>query len=751
MAWFAVFLSLFAAAWLGVALFLFKRWRDSSVGQARARVLAEIRPALTDLRQNLEWPHSLDRALDQACDSYASETREERLRAMPIESVKSRCDARVRWSALRAAGIVTVHDASGWSAVSLQRLDGIGETSARAVAHAVFSIRQVVESEPVAIPTALHSRHALRAVSAARQVLVCAEELGDLRRTADEVRAQLLALEVGVRKSTSVMAWLTRPSGRDEMEMVCGIAERRIATMQVREIVAAVAVANRRASDRLRVAPDLGTLDQEFHANYADYAALLDATLNRRVRGKDARLPSLAAGGLPLDVAGRVESQSLNLTGLKANLRPYQAFGVKYLVRQSRTILGDEMGLGKTLQAIAALVHVSTAEKATHFLVVAPGSVLINWQRELARFSALEVAPLTGPPQERHAKYQAWRRNGGVALTSYETLTSLAIDAVGLDHLIVDEAHFVKNPQAKRTQAVIRLLDDARRVTLMTGTPMENRPGEFIHLLGMVDPKRAADLRRHDSGIQLLTLANAEFRDAVAPVYLRRNQSDVLKELPDRIEVDEWIDLNGSDSTAYRDLASGGALMTLRWAVTIGAGVASTKIERMRELVDEHRDEGRKILVFSYFVRVLDVVEQSLGTVFRIDGGTSSGGRQSVLDAFGKAADGAVLLAQIDVGGVGLNIQAASVVILMEPQLKPSTESQAIARAHRMGQSKVVMVHRILARESIDERIVELLRRKTESFDAYARGSALKDASPMAQAVDAAPALEAELRRLGVA
>jgi len=722
-------------------------WHRSPVGVARAAALEELSVVLVELGKGLGWFTALDRALDSACDTYAAERRAARLREMPIEGIKSYTEVRVRWSALRAAGITTVHDASRWSAGQLQNIEGVGSTSAGAVAGAVARARREIEREMVAVPTDVDSSTTRAVVLAARHVLI-GQRASAERREAEATQARLRATERAVREGASLFAWLLRPYDHNDMLVTCAAARAEVLASPESARGGTLATSVSTAHALMRNPVGARDLEDDLRTRYGVYSALIDARLNHRTRDADARLPSRASGGLPAEIAGLVEAQDLEISHLKATLRPYQVFGAKYVVRQSRTILGDEMGLGKTLQVIAAMVHARQRDGASHFLVVAPGSVVPNWQRELARFSDLSVAPLRGTPGERQARLDDWRKRGGVAVASFETLTLLAVDGVGLDHLVVDEAHFVKNPRAKRTQAVQRLLDDAKRVTLLTGTPMENRPGEFIHLVGMVAPDRAAELRRHDAGVHALSLSNHAFRDAVAPVYLRRNQADVLTELPERIEVEEWVDLSAADLLAYKASAGQGAMMTLRWSVTVGAGPGSAKMERLRELVEGHAEDDRKILVFSFFTRVLDLAESVLGASFRIDGALATEKRQAVIDAFTSAPGGAVLLAQIDVGGVGLNIQAASVVILMEPQLKPSTESQAIARAHRMGQSRVVMVHRLLARESIDERICALLRQKTASFEAYARGSSLKDASPMAQAVDATPALEAELARL---
>ncbi|MFM8417826.1 MAG: helicase-related protein, partial [Actinomycetota bacterium] len=217
-----------------------------------------------------------------------------------------------------------------------------------------------------------------------------------------------------------------------------------------------------------------------------------------------------------------------------------------------------------------------------------------------------------------------------------------------------------------------------------------------------------------------------KIRIELAPVYLRRTQSDVLVELPERIEIDEWVEPTSADLAAYR--AAPLVLVYKRMAATLGDGTrTSAKYERLMEIIDEHLAQGRKILIFSFFLQVIADVSELVGGAAQITGATSHGDRQRIIDEFTNAPDARVLVGQIDAVGIGVNLQAAQVVIIMEPQLKPSTEWHAIARAHRMGQSKTVTVHRLMVRQTIEERIVDLLREKAELFRTYAADSAMRE------------------------
>jgi SNF2 family DNA or RNA helicase len=212
----------------------------------------------------------------------------------------------------------------------------------------------------------------------------------------------------------------------------------------------------------------------------------------------------------------------------------------------------------------------------------------------------------------------------------------------------------------------------------------------------------------------------------LAHVYLRRTQADVLTELPERIETDEWVTLSEEDRSTYNNAPIN--IMLKRKSATI----TQAKYERLADLIDEHRQANRKIVVFSFFRQVVFDVSSIYGNCPQITGDVSSAERQAIIDTFTNTPGFAVLASQIDAGGVGINLQAASVVILMEAQFKPSTEWQAIARVHRMGQSRTVNVHRILASGTIEEHLVRLIKQKANLFMAYAHESAIKDSSAMA-------------------
>lgn len=279
---------------------------------------------------------------------------------------------------------------------------------------------------------------------------------------------------------------------------------------------------------------------------------------------------------------------------------------------------------------------------------------------------------------------------------------------------------------------------------------MENRVEEFRVLVSYLRPQMAEELR----GEEVAAGAMA-FRRAVAPVYLRRNQEDVLAELPERVDVDEWVEFSGADMAAYREAVAAGNFMAMRRAA-YAEPATSAKLKRLLELVEDARANGLKVVVFSYFRAVLAAVEAALdGRVHGpLTGALPAVRRQELVDEFSRAAGHAVLLSQVQAGGTGLNLQAASVVIMCEPQVKPTLEAQAVARAHRMGQVRTVQVHRLLSVDAVDQRMLAILAAKDDLFDAYARRSDLADAT--AGAVDvseqslARRIVEEEQRRLAL-
>ena len=294
------------------------------------------------------------------------------------------------------------------------------------------------------------------------------------------------------------------------------------------------------------------------------------------------------------------------------------------------------------------------------------------------------------------------------------------------DMTVVDEAHYIKNPEAKRTAAAREMLDHSDKILLMTGTPLENRIDEMKNLIGMINTDIAKKISSTED-----SWSGDGFRRKIAPVYLRRTREDVLSELPDLIEKEEICPVNEAEKRSYRVDLDRGDFMGMRQVSFKGLNVEdSSKIKRILEICDNAAVQGRKVLIFSYFKNTLEMIKDALGSscVGLINGSLSSARRQEIIDEFTSSSPGSVLVSQIVAGGTGLNIQAASVVILAEPQIKPSLETQAVSRAYRMGQLSSVLLFRIISDDTIDEEILKILKKKQDIFDKFADESDMADA-----------------------
>lgn len=636
-----------------------------------------------------------------------SETRR-MLADMPVERLKDATRDRLRIGPLTDAGLTTVQTVLEFGA-RLEHLPGIGPTTAARMRGAAQTLWQVTYDEmPVRIDiknrtpetTELLRRlgawDALRRTKGATTEVARARALAPLAHALDAHVSHLIVFGVGSQIS------------------------------EFREAVAAAGRLARSVSGAGGAAS--GDPWDDFTSRPADYFAMLSEL------GFLTEDEQKAHGDLPDDIVEAVRRLQLDTEYLSASLRGYQSFGARFALVQRKVIIGDEMGLGKTVEALAVLAHLR-AKGDHHSVVVCPAAVVTNWIREISAKSSLRPHRVHGPGRETAARN--WLRNGGVAVTTFETLAwfeDLVASVRDLGCVVVDEAHYIKNPAANRTRRTRRLVDAAGRALLLTGTPLENRIDEFRSLVGYLRP---------DLVVNADELSPRRFRRQVAPAYLRRNQEDVLTELPELVEVEEWLPMSPEDAFAYRKAVAEGNFMAMRQAAML-EGPNSEKVQRLIEIVAEAEENGRRVIVFSHFRAVLDRIARALpGKVFGpLTGSVPAAARQSMVDQFSAAGHGAVLVAQIVAGGVGLNIQAASVVVICEPQLKPTTEWQAIARAHRMGQLESVQVHRLLSEEGVDLRVTEILARKRELFEQFARISETAASAP--EAVDIS---EADLAR----
>ncbi|MEH2541813.1 MULTISPECIES: DEAD/DEAH box helicase [unclassified Bradyrhizobium] len=460
-------------------------------------------------------------------------------------------------------------------------------------------------------------------------------------------------------------------------------------------------------------------------------------------------------------LAGLVQAHGLSDPRLpesfRAGLRPYQAQGVAWLdlLRESDLggVLADDMGLGKTVQILALLALEKARGALTQpALIVAPTSLMTNWFNEAQKFAPdLKVLVLHGP--DRKHSFAAIPEHD-VVLTTYPLIARDREVLLSRDwHMaVLDEAQTIKNPDAATT----RWLRDvkARHRFCLTGTPMENHLGELWSIMSFANPgflgDKAGFSRQWRTPIEKRAdkVRAAALARRVRPFLLRRTKAEVAAELPAKSEIVERIVLEGSQRDLYdairlsmsekvrkaiqqRGLAKSHivvleALMRMRQVccdpslLKLDDRVArpSAKLDRLMEMVLELLSEGRKIIVFSQFTSMLDLVRKRLDAE-RVRYGVLTGetkDRKHAIDGFQNGTND-VFLVSLRAGGVGLNLTAADTVIIFDPWWNPAVEEQAIDRAHRIGQDKAVFVYRLVAAGTVEEKMEELKERKRALAD----------------------------------
>lgn len=436
---------------------------------------------------------------------------------------------------------------------------------------------------------------------------------------------------------------------------------------------------------------------------------------------------------------------------LRAQPRHYQSQGIDWLAwlrtRGLGALLADDMGLGKTIQAMAVL----RAEKSPPSLIVAPTSVLPNWISELARFR----------PDLKICKFHGTARS--IDPSSHVVVTTYALLRVDKDSLtqrewstvILDEAQNIKNPESQVAQAAYELKASFRLA--LTGTPIENRLDDLWSQFNFINPGllgSQSDFReRYASPIGSGSEAAAQrLRDMIKPFVLRRLKKDVLTELPPKTETILHVELSAEERTLYdaillatrssviAKLEQGGsvmealeALLRLRQACTHPMLVEKTvrqessKIALLIDTLEKALACGHKALVFSQWTSLLDLLEPELNRhgirFLRLDGSTRD--RGSIVQEFQSPGGSPVLIMSLKAGGVGLNLTAADHVFLLDPWWNPATEEQASDRAHRIGQDSPVFVHRLVALDTVEEKIIELQERKRALADSALAGGSV--------------------------
>ena len=712
-------------------------FKDSQVNLAQANKIAQ------DFERLLKEQEKLISGT-KAAASHAKESQVLlELAKLPIDRLKDATEDTVRVETLRKYGFQNVASIYNSSAIQLERIPGITLSAAQSLKALADQMYQAVAQS---ISYGIDIDDLTRADT---ELIENLQGLDYLRATTKNSTSKMAPIAQTIRNSLTQTAPLNSRfrwffTGSEKKERALS-ALQEITNLVGEPTTIALVQAARMGFDALEKRSPQPV--EEFKKRSSDYYAILEEVTNVRAN-------TAANRHFNQELLDKIAAQELDTSTIKATLRQYQSFGGKFALTQGRVIIGDEMGLGKTLQAISAIAHRNIAG-ATRFLVVCPASVVTNWIREVDSRSELPIVKIHGDDHKN--ALQQWISVSGIGITTYDTLKSFElseqeISALNVDTVIVDEAHYIKNISTGRTRTIQKWLDRAPNVIFLTGTPLENRVDEFIALASLLDSKMGNELNR-----VALSAGPESFRKTVAPIYLRRNTEEVLKELPELIEVIEYCTWEGVNKQSYIDAVAAGNFMAMRRAAfSAQPNMQPSKLERLIELVDESIDSGQKVIVFSYFRSVIEQVMQALGekAMGPITGSVSSTQRQNIVDQFQNSSIPLALVGQIQAAGTGLNIQAASVVILCEPQIKPSLEVQAIARAHRMGQVRKVQVHRLILPESVDEQMLAMLGRKQKEFDQYARDSELAntatDAKGTSEESIAKVIVMDERKRLGI-
>lgn len=460
----------------------------------------------------------------------------------------------------------------------------------------------------------------------------------------------------------------------------------------------------------------------------------------------------------------QVEQGNRSLSVLSTPLYGYQEEGLLHLTFGRRTLLADDMGLGKTVQAIAAAALLKQLRDIQHVLIVCPASLKHQWAREIQRFTSLPVQVIEGNPIQRRSLYRDLQFfnviNYELVRFDEEEITRREFDLV-----ILDEAQRIKNWRTKTADKVKRLRSPYAFV--LTGTPLENRLDELYSVLQFIDPNILGPLwrfnqryyeteRRSSGSYKVLGYKNLdELRHRIAPYVLRRVREEVLLDLPERIDSNFFVEMTDPQWSAYAEYEQRVAQLMARARrrpltpkehnILLGALVkmrlicnalalhdpeikpqdrekTAPKLRELREILDEEvASNGRKAILFSQWTRMLDLTEPALEGLklgwVKLTGDVPTKKRGALIEQFFEDPKCKVFLST-DAGGVGLNLQAASMVVNLDLPWNPAVLSQRIARAHRHGQRDTVNVINLIAKGTIEERMLDTLAAKRAVFDA---------------------------------
>lgn len=427
---------------------------------------------------------------------------------------------------------------------------------------------------------------------------------------------------------------------------------------------------------------------------------------------------------------------------IQAELRDYQIKGVAWMMALQKlgcgALLADDMGLGKTIQCITML----TQTQGGPHLMVGPTNVLYNWEKEVAKFAPQYTVKIyRGQNRERILKEL---KSDHIVVVSYGLIKNDLdlFSNIQFSSIILDEAQAIKNPETQVSKAVKRLRAPFK--IALTGTPIENQLTDLWNIMDFLMPGYLGPASQFERSVK--ENQTDWIRAKIRPFIMRRVKKEVLDSLPEKIETNIYCELSESQEKIYQtvlDAAKKGilssqgkrdklpiltAILKLRQVCTHpgmlseleGTSYESTKLNTIKETVSELMEEEHKVVIFSQFTKMLDILENWLkesGYSFeRIDGSVNAKMRQERVDRFQNSTGSGVFLISLKAGGVGINLTAADYVIHIDPWWNPAIEAQATDRVHRMGQKNTVMVYRLIAKGTIEEKIQLLQKEKQALF-----------------------------------
>lgn len=457
----------------------------------------------------------------------------------------------------------------------------------------------------------------------------------------------------------------------------------------------------------------------------------------------------------------------------------HQKQGIAFLKRVKKAILADEMGLGKTRQAIIA----AGEESDGTILVICPASLKINWEREIHIVYPDDKVFVvqSGPEKDIDVEEYAWVVVNYDMLEKYEEQLLTLITACNIETVILDEAHYIKGRDTIRAKAALKICEKAERVYMLTGTPVMNRPVELYNMLKgiehplgkvktvfvkrycggqlktmvqdtwsgkrfFVDPSKAYPFRAKKNQYRVFTFMDDsgatrldELREYTKDVMLRRKKEDVL-DLPEKIISTQVYELNKDQQREYdtaweaylewlernpdadRDIDN---IMGAQQLIELGKlkqVCSRAKVGRIVEDVENAIEQGQKVIIFSQYTQTIGRIANSIGKrAVTLTGENDSEERQKAVDTFQSDPECKVFIANIKAGGVGITLTAASIVIFADMEWSPEIHNQAMDRAHRIGQTGTVNVYYYIAKDTIEEKIVELLSEKKEIISKLVR------------------------------